>query len=383
MLACQKTLFALPDGLHYLNGAYMSPQLRAAEAAGATGLAVKNDPTRFTAAHFFDAAEGVRERFARLVGATDPGRVAVIPAASYGLSTVARNVPLAAGQTVVVVAEQFPSNVYPWRRLAAETGATLRTVAAPEGAARRGEAWNAALVDAIDASTALVAVPHVHWADGTRFDLAAVGAAARAGGAAFVVDGTQSVGALPFSVAELQPDALVCGAYKWLLGPYGSGLAYIGERFDGGVPLEENWIGRAGSEDFGGLVQYRDAYQPGARRYDVGERSDPVKLPMLTVALDQLLAWTPEAVQAYASRLADTIAEGAAGLGYTAEAPSGRAGHLFGLRPPPGTDLAAVAGVLAARRVVVSVRGDALRVSPSVYNDDADVEALLRALAEA
>lgn len=379
MLACQRPLFSLPPGLHYLNGAYMSPQLRAAEAAGRAGLAVKNDPTRIRPEDFFEPANAVRERFGRLVGAR-PERVAIVAAASYGLGVVARNVALAPGQTIVVVGEQFPSNVYPWRRLAAESGASVRTVAGPD-AERRAEAWTAALLDAIDATTGVVAVPHVHWADGTLFDLAAIGARARSVGAVFVVDGTQSVGALPFDVAALRPDALVCGAYKWLLGPYGSGLAVFGERFDDGAPLEENWIGRAGAEDFGGLVHYTDAYGPGAVRYDVGERSDPVRLPMLRAGLDQLLEWTPAAVQAYAIRIADAIAQGAAGLGWHAAPPDQRAGHLFGLRPPPGTDLDAVRDALAGRRVSVSVRGDALRVSPSVYNTDADADALLAALA--
>ena len=379
MLACQRSLFSLPPELHYLNGAYMSPQLRAVKAAGRAGLEAKDDPSRITGADFFAPADAVRERFGRLVDAP-PAHVAIVAAASYGMATVARNVAVEAGQTIVVVGEQFPSNVYPWRRLAAEAGATVRTVAAPD-AERRADAWNAALLAAIDATTALVAVPHVHWADGTAFDLAAVGDRARDVGAAFVVDGTQSIGALPFSVAELRPDALVCGAYKWLLGPYGSGLAVFGERFLGGVPVEENWIGRAGADDFGGLVHYTDAYGPGAVRHDVGERSDPIRLPMLQAGLDQLLAWTPAAVQAYAAGLADAIAGGAAELGWRAHASGQRAGHLFGLRPPTGTDLDAARDALAARRVSVSVRGDALRVSPSVYNDASDVAALLDALA--
>jgi selenocysteine lyase/cysteine desulfurase len=161
------------------------------------------------------------------------------------------------------------------------------------------------------------------------------------------------------------------------------GVAYLGERFDGGVPLEENWIGRAGSEAFGGLVHYRDDYQPGAVRYDVGERSNPVLLPMLAEALDVLLAWTPEAVQAYAAPLAAQITAGAAALGFWSEAPAHRAAHLFGLRAPAGLPLDAVQAALDARRVSVSTRGTAIRVSPSVYNDAADAEALLDALAAA
>jgi len=124
----------------------------------------------------------------------------------------------------------------------------------------------------------------VHWTDGTRFDLVAIGRAARRVGAAFVVDGTQSVGALPFDVREIQPDALVCAGYKWLLGPYAMGAAYFGPRYDAGDPIEENWITRRGSDDFQRLVAYQDEYAPGAIRYDVGERSNFILLPMFIAA---------------------------------------------------------------------------------------------------
>ncbi len=125
-----------------------------------------------------------------------------------------------------------------------------------------GEGWNSRIIEAIDADTALVALPHVHWTDGTQFDLVEIGRRAREVGAALVVDGTQSVGALPFDVQIVQPDALICSAYKWLLGPYSIALGYFGSRFDNGVPLEETWLGRLGSEDFTKLINYQSQYHP-------------------------------------------------------------------------------------------------------------------------
>jgi selenocysteine lyase/cysteine desulfurase len=382
MLTCQKHLFSLPEGLHYLNCAYMGPLPKRVEEAGIDGVRRKRDPSSLAPANFFSGADRVRALFARLVNAPDPRRVALIPAASYGLAVAARNTPLRGGQNLVLLHEQFPSNVYPWQRLAREAGAELRTVAPPEGSARRGEEWNARLLEAIDADTALVALGNVHWADGTRFDLEAVGVRARQVGAALVVDGTQSVGALPFDVQRVQPDALVCAAYKWLLGPYSIGAAYYGPRYDGGVPLEENWINRQGSEDFAGLVRYREEYQPGALRYDVGERSSPILLPMFAEALEQLLEWEPARIQAYCASLTGELVREARGLGFGVEEEGWRGAHLFGLRMPEGVDAREVQAALARRRVAVSVRGGALRVSPNVYNDAGDVAALLEALRE-
>jgi selenocysteine lyase/cysteine desulfurase len=233
----------------------------------------------------------VRALFARMVGVSNASRIAIVPAVSYGLAAAARNLPIGRGRNVVVSEEQFPSNVHVWRSACRRGGAELRVIAPPVDGAGRGEAWNTAVLEAIDVATAVVALPHLHWTDGTRFDLQRIGERAREVGAALVVDGTQSVGALPFDVAQIRPDALVCAGYKWLLGPYSLGVAYYGPRFDEGEPLEETWIGRAGSEDFRSLVLYRDDYRPGAARYDVGEPSNFALMPMLETALGLVLEW--------------------------------------------------------------------------------------------
>ena len=378
-LSCRKSLFSLPEDLHYLNCAYMGPLPRAVEEAGIEGMRRKRAPTTIAASDFFEQSDEARRLFARLIGAPEPGRVAIIPSVSYGIATAARNTSAERGQNIVVVSEQFPSNVYAWRRLAAERGLELRTVTAPDSP-RRGEDWNGALLAAIDGDTALVALPNVHWTDGTRFDLEEVGRRARALGAAFVIDASQSVGALPFDIKRVGADALITAAYKWLLGPYSIGLAWFGPRYDGGVPLEETWIGRRGSEDFRGLVNYRDEYQPGAVRYDVGERSNFMLVPMLVAALRLILEWRPERIQQYCAELTAAALEEARELGFVVEDPAWRGHHLFGLRAPAGIDLAALNDALREHGVSASLRGSALRVSPNVYNDEADVEALVRAL---
>lgn len=380
MLTCERAAFSLPPDEHYLNCAYMSPLSKAVEAAGLAGVSRKAAPSRIQPQDFFTDADRARGLFARLVNAPDPSRVAIVPAASYGLAIAARNLPVSRGQNIVVTHEQFPANVFPWRRLAASRDVEIRTVRPPDDADGRGREWNVRLLEAIDAKTAIVALGHVHWTDGTRFDLEAVGRRARDVGAALVVDGTQSVGALPFDVQAIQPDALVCATYKWLMGPYSLGFAYLGPRFDGGEPIEETWIGRAGSEDFTGLVNYRDDYQPGAIRYDVGERANFVLVPMAIAALEQVLDRRPERLQAYCAALTAGLIAGVRARGFTVEDAAFRGAHLFGMRAPAGADVRAIGERLRARKVFVSLRGTAIRVAPHVYNDAADVEALLAAL---
>jgi selenocysteine lyase/cysteine desulfurase len=370
----------------------MSPLSRRVQEAGIAGVRRKAVPFEISQADFFTEVDMVRQLFARLVAPASAGvsadRIAIVPSVSYGIASVAKNTVIAAGQNVVVLAGQFPSNVHSWTRVCAEAGATVRVVdcpvPAPAETAHDGPgheaAWNAAFMEAIDEDTAAVAVEPIHWTDGTRFDLAAISARAREVGAAFVIDGTQTVGAEPFDFETLRPDALVVAAYKWLTGPYSIGAAYFGSRYDGGVPIEESWLTRSGSDDFASLGNQGSEYRPGAIRYDVGETSNFVLMPMFVAALEQLLEWGVENVSAYiggltAGLFADErlIAAGLAG-GPPAAA------HLFGLRLPAESDPRAIQARLGESSVYVSVRGRAVRVSPHVYNDEADIDALVTAL---
>jgi selenocysteine lyase/cysteine desulfurase len=372
--------FFLPEDLHYLNCAYMGPLLRVVEEAGIRGIQRKRCPHEIVPDDFFRESDELRAAFARLIGASDPGRVAIVPSVSYGVTTAARNLDTPPGSRIVVVNEQFPSNVYPWRRLAAAQGLEIETVDPPRTDGSRGEAWNAALLAALDPGVSVVAVPHYHWVDGTRFDLAAVGRRAREVGAALVVDGTQSIGAAPFDLSDVQPDALVCAGYKWLLGPYSIGLAWYGSRLDGGQPLEETWFSRVGSEDFRRVAEYRDDYRPAAVRYDVGERSNFILVPMQLAAIRILYEWSPVRIQAFCRGLTGSALEVAATLGVTVEREEWRGSHLFGLRLPAGVDTARLGHELQRRRVSVSLRGSAVRVAPNVYNDEEDLDVLLAAI---
>ncbi len=360
----------------------MAPVSQRVADAGHAAVDRLRIPSRLGPSDFFEQSDNVRRLFARLIGSTGE-RVAIVPSVSYAISTVARNTPLTTGQSVVVLEEQFPSNVYTWRRACDAAGATLRAVATPEMDDGRGRGWNTALLEAIDEQTAVVAIPELHWTDGTRFDLKQVGKKARACGARLVIDGTQSVGAMPFDIQGIQPDAVVCAGYKWLMGPYSLGLAYFGPAYDDGVPIEENWITRRGSQDLGGLVRYQEAYQPGAVRYDVGERSNFILMPMLEAGLSQVLDWGPAAIQAHCRDLIADVVPQLRSLGAWIESEEYRAAHLFGIRLPSGLDITTVQTALEAHHVSVSVRGSAVRVAPHVYNDAADLSALADALREA
>ncbi|MBL7850518.1 MAG: aminotransferase class V-fold PLP-dependent enzyme [Cyclobacteriaceae bacterium] len=376
----QRAKFSLPKSSVYLNCAYMSPLMKRVEKAGLKGMRQKRNPVNVTHEDFFRDTNDLRREFARLINVKDHQRVVVIPSASYGLSTAAQNITLSKGDTVVLIHEQFPSNVYPWRRLTAESGATLKMVEPPDTLENRGKTWNERLLDAIRPGTRVVALGNVHWADGTRFDLVEVGKRAREVGAKLIIDGTQSIGALPFDAKAIQPDAVICAGYKWLMGPYSIGLAYYGEAFDHGVPLEENWINRLGSEDFAGLVKYRDEYQPGALRFEVGEHSNFILVPMMLEALRQVNEWDPKHIQGYCHSVTREGIPILRRYGYWIEEESWRGQHLFGIRFPKGADPVKIRDRVKQKAISVSFRGDFMRVSPHVYNSPAEFMKLVKVL---
>lgn len=373
MLESQRHLFDIPDTVAYLNCAYMSPLLKRVVAAGQEGVAQKAQPWTISPPDFFATTERARTLFARLIGAS-ANDIATIPACSYGMAVAATNIPIGSGQNIVVLQDQFPSNVYPWRQLADDIGAEVLSVA------RGGnQGWTPRILEAINPDTAVVALPHCHWTDGTLIDLETVSRRARNFGAAVVLDLTQSIGALPFDVAAIKPDFAVAAGYKWMMGPYSLGFMYVAPHWQDGRPLEHNWIARLGSEDFARLIDYQSEFQPGARRFDVGESANFALMPMAVAALEQLLEWGVDTIAATLAARTEGIAAQAAPLGLTASDSSQRAGHFLGLRFAAGMP-ADLLQRLAAEQVYVSVRGDSMRVTPHVYNDDRDTERFISAL---
>ncbi|HEX4035453.1 MAG TPA: aminotransferase class V-fold PLP-dependent enzyme [Solirubrobacteraceae bacterium] len=372
-IGSQRGLFDVPAEVAYFNTANMSPILRSVRAAGTAALALRAEPWRIASDDWFTDVERLRAAYARILG-VDTDAVALVPASSYGLAVAARNIAASAGAEVVVLADEYPSNHYTWRRFCQRTGAEL-VIAHRD----RETSWAEAVVAALGERTRVVAVPHVHWTDGSLVDLEAVVAAARRFEAAVVIDASQSLGALPLDVSRLRPDFVVSVGYKWLLGPLGVGCLYVDERYRGGEPLEENWINRAGTEDFAALVDYTDAYRPGARRFDVGARANFGLVPMALAAAEQLLEWTTAATATSLRGVTDRIAEVATSLGYSIGPRDERAPHMLGVGLPREA-ASAIANDLAERGVIASVRGSSLRIAPHLHTTPEDLERLAQAL---
>ncbi|MGW4687962.1 aminotransferase class V-fold PLP-dependent enzyme [Streptomyces sp. NPDC004244] len=366
-----RELFDVPEGIAYFNTASLAPTLRSGLTAGGAALQWRAQPWRIQAADWFTGAERRRELFAALIGAAADD-VALVPATSYGMAVAAANLSAAAGSRVLVLADEYPSGVYTWWRFAEATGARMLTV-------RRepGQSWTEAVLAAVDERVAVVSVPQVHWTDGALLDLDTIARAARSVGAALVIDASQSAGAMPLDVGALRPDFLVTVGYKWLLGPFGLGYLYVAPARQEGRPLEENWILRADAEDFARLIDYRSNYAPGARRFDVGQRTAFELTPMAVTALEQLSQWTVPRIAATLAPITDRIAAAARTRGLPVTDPRGP--HMLGITVPRNLQKRLVEALQQAG-VFTGPRGNAIRISPHLHTTDQDITQLLTAL---
>jgi selenocysteine lyase/cysteine desulfurase len=374
-LTSQKHLFDIPDGITYLNCAAQSPCLKTSAEAGHRGVARKFHPWDPERANVSVEMEACRALFGGLIGATAED-VAITFSTSYAVAAAVRNLSVGKGQEIVVLEGQFPSNYYAWQKCAERDGGRLRVVA------RSADFdWTSGVLEVIGSQTGLVTLPNCHWTDGSVLDLVAIGEMCRERGIPLVVDATQSIGAMPTDIARIKPDYMIASAYKWLLCPDMMGFMYVAPHRQDGEPVEDNHQGRGSAPSMEYTPGYSDVYAPGARRFDMGGADSMIHLPMSTSALEQIVDWSATEIQSSLRVLTDRIAERADAIGFIVPPRERRVGHFIGLWPqkPLPNDLI---DRLKARGVYVSLRGGAIRVSPYLFNDTADIDTLFDALGQ-
>jgi len=371
MFTDYRAAFDIPRDVCYLNACYMTPQPRAVLEATIRGAELRAQPWRVAPPDFFREVEALRAAFARQVGCP-PDNIAIVPSAGYGVSCAANNLPLTEGGLILALDEQFPSNYYAWRREALAANAEFCVVKK-----EAGQSWSEALLEAIRNQGDNIKVATLeghHWASAEFVDLDAVIPALRDVGAKVVLDLTQSIGAYPIDIAQLAPDFMVAAGYKWQFCPYGVGFLYVEDQYFDGAPIEEAWMDRDGAEDFSRLADFTDSYQPGARRFDMSEKSSFSNIAGALAALQTLEEWGITTISETLSVTNGRIAAILSDYGFETMATDARAPHFQGARlPVSATDPRILAERLVANNVYASVRGDYLRVAPHLYTDDIDL----------
>jgi selenocysteine lyase/cysteine desulfurase len=371
MIPSQRHLFDIPEDIAYFNCAYYSPLLNESKRRLMEGVAAKSHPWERTAHHFFDRAETIRSLASNLFGG-DPDGYAIIPSVSYGVSTAARSIEpqLNKGDRVLLIDEEFPSNVLIWQRIAAERSIEIVTVPTPEDGN-----WTDAITAKIDGTIKVVTLSSCHWTNGAFINLEEVRKACDVSGTVLIVDATQTLGAMPFDMGKVRPDFLVVAGYKWLLCPYGFSLIYVAEKWRGSRPLEESWQARQNAEDFTSLANYSDNYMPGARRFDVGEKGTDTLLPGAIAALEQLKEWGIPSIAASLLATNNKIADHLNRLGFQLPNDSQRCPHLLGAIIPAHYTGNLVAE-LRKSNIYISQRGNSVRFAPHLYINESDLSRL-------
>jgi selenocysteine lyase/cysteine desulfurase len=379
MLASQRALFEMPRQICYLNSASYSPLPLKTMEAGRAAVGRKGAPWTLDAGLAGGQHERARTAAARLINA-DAADVALIPSISYGVATAAKILTIDRGARVLVLENDHSSPVLEWQARAAEQGFILETVRQPGD----GD-WTSAVLEAIErtgaAPVSLASISSVHWSDGGLIDIDRVGASLRQRGARFLIDATHGVGVLAMDMKRLDPDFVFFPTYKWLLGPYGRAFLYVAKRHQAGIPLEQTAAGRRDVRAENDVYFGDLGYVADARRFDMGERDHFISLEMASIGMEMMADWGAEAVVQRLAMLTKRIADGVRDIGVSMPRPDVRAPHILSLGFKGGMP-AGLAAALASESIHVAARLGRMRISPHVFNDEADTDRFVAALAQ-
>jgi selenocysteine lyase/cysteine desulfurase len=377
MLGSQRDLFDIPRDICYLNSASYSPLPLQTLQAGRDAVGRKGRPWTLDPGFAGRQHDRARVAAARLINA-DPADIALISSISYGVATAAKLLTIPRGGRVLVLKNDHSSPVLEWQTRADTQGFVVETIRQPGD----GD-WTSAVLAAIErpgaAPVALASISSVHWSDGGLIDVEKIATALRRQGALFLIDATQSAGVLPLDVQKLDPDFVIFPTYKWLLGPYGRAFLYVAKRHQGGTPLEQTPGGRRDVRAENAVYFSDTRYVGDASRFDMGERDHFVSLEMAAIGMEMVAGWGTAAIAQRLAMLTDRIAEGVRDLGVGIPPRHLRAPHILCLGFKDVTVKALVEG-LATEGIFVAPRLGRMRVSPHVFNDEADSDRFVAAL---
>lgn len=366
-----RALFAVTERLAYLDHASMGPMSRPVLDAQRGFLETQAALGSEAGPSFRDARERLRAAMAGFIGA-DPDEIALTKNTPEGLSIVASGLGWRPGDSVVTSDLEFPANMYPWLNLR-ERGVEVRIVRSEDGRVPAER-----LLEAVDATTRVVAVSYVQFSTGYRSDLARLAEFCRPRGVFLVTDAIQAVGALPIDVRALGVDFLACASHKWLLGPFGMGWFYC--RRELLERLHPTEVGQGSVVERDSFLDYQLEFRPSAARFECGV-VNMGGVPGLQASLDLMTSVGRERIAGQIMSLNDRLVVGLRSRGYgvlSSQSEGERSGIVsFSHVQHPAGELRQR---LHDADVIVSLREGLVRASPHFYNSTEDVDRLLEAL---
>ena len=371
--------FEIAAGEVYLNGGADSPLPRAARLAVEEAWALQATPSRIAFETFFSYADAIRERAGRaLVLPAD--EIAVTTSTGFGIMLLAQGLRWRRGDRLLLGPDEFPSNAYPWFALE-ERGVHIERIGRPGAPLTAGDVAKALESGGPVRALSLAAV---HYPTGDVHPVAEIADLLHARDALLVLDGSQAAGAIAIDWRGSGVDAMAVSGYKWLLGPYGTGILWVrGEVRDQLANVNGNWLAVDGARNLARLmVEYPRTYERHGRIFDAGEVASYFNVSAFRAGLDLLLDVGVPAVEQHHRALQDRTVAALAGTALrpvTNLAAVHRSPMLM-FESHGSLDLARLEADLSARHIAVSLRAGRMRLSPGIWNDTSDVDAFVAAV---
>tara|TARA_B000000532_G_scaffold28681_1_gene19690 strand:- start:10124 stop:11278 length:1155 start_codon:yes stop_codon:yes gene_type:complete len=369
--------FNIDEDVAYLNSAYMGLLPKESVLRGSQGFELKSKSWKIHWEDFYIKPENTRKLFSKLINA-DTDSIFFTPSASYGFAVFVNNFKLKDKKTILLLEEEFPSNVWIWKELAKRDNGIVKFVQRPSD-----DNWTSSIINSINKDTAIVSVPNCHWTDGGLIDLEILSKELKKNNISLAIDGTQSVGVMPIDINKIKPDFMVVSGYKWCLGPYSLGLAYIDEKYHKGSPIEHNWLSKFDipvDNTVPDMTNYKDFDFENARKYDFGQRGNFHLIPALESSLELILSITPNSIYNHVDKLNEEILKVTSEMGISHIERNFRAKHYLGLRFKNEVPNNFVDN-LAKEKIFISARGKkSIRVTPHIWNNKNDIDKLITGL---
>jgi selenocysteine lyase/cysteine desulfurase len=368
-----RALFPAANKYTYLNSAAVSPMPTTAAEAVFSQL---RDVSENGSSNYMDWI-ATKDRARALIAGmlkVRPEQVAFMRNTSDGFATVAAGLPWRAGDNIVSFEREFPANFYPWRRIRDRFGVELRL--APE---REGRIDLDEFISLIDANTRVVTISAVQYGSGFKADLERIGQAARSVDALFAVDIIQGFGAMPFDLPAQMVDVASGASHKWLCSPEGCGILYLSDRARARVePTLVGWISVETPWDFADLEQ---PFKSTALAWESGTSTSSLFYG-LEQSLKLLNGAGAENIASYLEGLTDQLCDGLGGMDYeiVSSRRSSEKSQIVCIRSTKGETPNEIASRLQAENIIISPRGDRVRIAPHFYNNEADIDRLLSLL---
>jgi cysteine desulfurase / selenocysteine lyase len=368
-----RALFPALQKYVYLNSAAVAPLPTVALEAVVSQLKDVSENGTVSYMNWIETKQRARALIAEMLKVR-PEQVAFMRNTSDGFSAVAGGLDWAEGDNIVSFEREFPANFYPWRMVRDKFGVELRLCSERGGRIDLDE-----FVELIDANTRLVAVSAVQFASGFRADLERIGRAARENGALFAVDIIQGFGAMPFDLPAQFVDIAAGASHKWLCAPEGCGILYLSDWAR--ELIEPNFVGWISVEHPWNFDDREQPWKPDALAWESG-----TGCASLFYGLERSLKMLHEAgaenIEAYLEELSDYLCEGLRAKNYeiVSSRAAGEKSQIVCLMPKAGQNSNEVAKRLENENIVVSPRGERLRIAPHFFNNSEDIDRLINAL---